>query len=55
MNQRAFTMIEILLVVIMISVLAAMVVPNLTGRTDQAKLVAARGARRWGTHGSTGR
>ncbi len=42
MNQRAFTMIEILLVVIMISVLAAMVVPNLTGRTDQAKLVAAQ-------------
>lgn len=35
-------MIEILLVVIMISVLAAMVVPNLTGRTDQAKLVAAQ-------------
>ncbi len=42
MKERAFTMIEILLVVIMISVLAAMVVPNLTGRTDQAKLVAAQ-------------
>lgn len=35
-------MIEILLVVIIISILAAMVVPNLTGRSDQAKLVAAQ-------------
>jgi len=42
MQQRGFTMIEILLVVIMISVLAAMVVPNLAGRSDQARLVAAQ-------------
>lgn len=42
MNQRAFTMIEILLVVVIISILAAMVVPNLTGRSDQARVVAAQ-------------
>ena len=42
MKRHGFTMIEILLVVIIISVLAAMVVPNLTGRSDQAKLVAAQ-------------
>ena len=39
---RCFTLIEIMLVVIIIGVLAAMVGPRLTGRTEQAKSVAAK-------------
>ncbi len=34
---RAFTLVEIMLVVIIIGILAAMVVPNLTGRTETAR------------------
>lgn len=37
MPTRGFTIIEILLVVVIISALAAMVVPRLTGRSEQAK------------------
>jgi len=36
-KDRGFTLIEIMLVVIIISVLAAMIAPRLAGRTDQAK------------------
>ncbi|MFC1593844.1 type II secretion system major pseudopilin GspG [Candidatus Omnitrophota bacterium] len=36
-SKAAFTIIEILLVVVIISALAAMVVPRLTGRSEQAK------------------
>ena len=36
-KQRGFTLIEIMLVVAIIGVLAAMVVPRLTGRTKQAR------------------
>jgi general secretion pathway protein G len=35
--KNAFTLIEILLVVVIISTLAAMVIPRLTGRSQQAK------------------
>jgi len=35
--KKSFTLIEILLVVVIISALAAMVVPRLTGRSEQAK------------------
>ncbi len=41
-NKKGFTMIEIMLVVIIIGILAAMVVPNLAGRGNQARIAAAR-------------
>ena len=42
LSKNGFTMIEIMLVVIIIGVLAAMVVPNLSGRGKQARIAAAR-------------
>lgn len=39
---RGFTLIEILLVVIIISTLTAMVLPRLMGRSDQARISAAK-------------
>jgi general secretion pathway protein G len=36
-DRRGFTLIEIMLVVIILGVLAAMVVPKLTGRSDDAR------------------
>ena len=41
MEKRGFTLIELLLVVTIISVLAAMVVPRLVGRSEQARIAAA--------------
>lgn len=41
-NIKAFTMIEIMLVVIIIGILAAMVIPNLSGRSKQARVAAAK-------------
>jgi general secretion pathway protein G len=41
-RSHGFTLIEIMLVVIIIGVLAAMVVPRLVGRTEQAKIARAR-------------
>ena len=37
MNQRGFTLIEIMVVLIIIGLLASIVVPRLMGRTDEAK------------------
>ena len=41
-NKKAFTLIELMLVVIIIGVLIAMVAPRLSGRSEQAKQAAAR-------------
>ena len=44
MNKRAhgFTLIEVLVVLVILGVLAALVVPRVLGRTDDARVVAAR-------------
>lgn len=41
-NKSGFTLVELMLVVVIISILAAMVVPRLMGRSDQAREAAAR-------------
>jgi general secretion pathway protein G len=42
LQRRGFTLVEILLVVIIIGILAAMLVPNIAGRSEQARKIAAR-------------
>ena len=42
LRTKGFTLIEIMLVVIIIGVLAAMVIPNIAGKGNEAKLTAAR-------------
>ena len=41
-NKKAFTLIELMLVVIIIGALVAMVMPRLTGRSEQARVAAAK-------------
>ena len=41
-GNRAFTLIELLLVLVILGILAAIVVPKFSGRTEQARITAAR-------------
>ncbi len=41
-RQRAFTLLEIMVVVVIIGILAALVVPNIIGRPDEARVIAAK-------------
>jgi general secretion pathway protein G len=41
-RRRAFTLMEIILVVVIIGILAALVMPRLVGQTDKAKVNAAK-------------
>lgn len=41
-NEKGFTLIEMLLVVVILSTLAAMIVPRFAGRSDEARAAAAR-------------
>ena len=42
MKNKAFTLVELMIVVIIIGVLVAMVVPNMIGRSEQARISVAR-------------
>jgi general secretion pathway protein G len=42
LRQRAFTLVEMMLVVVIIGILAALVIPKLAGNTERARITAAQ-------------
>lgn len=42
MNARGFTLVEIMVVIVILGVLAALIVPRVVGRADEARAVAAK-------------
>ena len=43
MNKKYFTLIKIMMVVVIIAALASMIVPRLSGRSEQARISIAKG------------
>ena len=41
-SERGFTLIEVMVVVVIMGILAALIVPKLIGRTDDARIIAAK-------------
>ena len=41
-NMRGFTLLEVMVVVVILSILGAMIVPRIIGRTDEARVIAAK-------------
>ena len=41
-NKKGFTLLELLVVIVILSLLAAIVIPKLTGRVDEAKIKTAK-------------
>ena len=42
LNSRGFTMIELMVVIVILGILAAIIAPRLVGRTDEARITKAR-------------
>lgn len=42
MNSRGFTLIEVMIVIVILGVLAALIVPKVMSRPDEARIIAAR-------------
>jgi len=41
-KKRGFTLVEIMVVIVVLTILAAAIIPNITGRTDEARVARAR-------------